>query len=185
MQEKKQLPGWLLAVLFPAVLFYYECIIRISTVRAFPLEGTVYMLLFSVVYGGIGYLLATLSKRKTVNYAVTLLWLILSVAPFLIEYFVYKQFKIFYDVNTCLNGAADALTDYTRELFLLIFSWDGLSRIFLFLLPAALFAVFGRNRATPRKLGLRRWLAAAGALVNASTSIALPTTTRSVSFTPA
>ena len=165
MQEKKQLPGWLLAVLFPAVLFYYECIIRISTVRAFPLEGTVYMLLFSVVYGGIGYLLATLSKRKTVNYAVTLLWLILSVAPFLIEYFVYKQFKIFYDVNTCLNGAADALTDYTRELFLLIFSWDGLSRIFLFLLPAALFAVFGRNRATPRKLGLRRWLAAAGALV--------------------
>ena len=36
MQEKKQLPGWLPAALFPAVLVYYEIIFRISTVKGFP-----------------------------------------------------------------------------------------------------------------------------------------------------
>lgn len=165
MQEKKQLPGWLFAVLFPAVLLYYEFILRISTTPSFPLSGTVYMLLFSVAYAGIGYLIATLFKRKKVAYVVTLVWLILSVAPFLIEYFVYLQFNIFYDVSTCLNGAADALSDYLKELFMLIFSWDGLSRIFLFLLPTALFAIFGRRYATPNTPGLRKWLITAAATV--------------------
>jgi len=165
MQEKKQLPGWLFAVLFPAVLLYYEFILRISTTPAFPLSGTVYMLLFSVAYAGIGYLIVSLFKRKKVAYIVTLVWLILSVAPFLIEYFVYLQFNIFYDVSTCLNGAADALSDYLKELFMLIFSWDGLSRIFLFLLPTALFAIFGRRYATPNTPGLRKWLITAVATV--------------------
>ena len=59
MQEKKQLPGWLPAALFPAVLVYYEIIFRISTVKGFPLTGTLYMLAFSVAYALIGYLLAT------------------------------------------------------------------------------------------------------------------------------
>ena len=158
MQEKKQLPGWLLACLFPAVLFYYEVVFRVSTSQNFPLEGTVYMLLFSICYAGIGYLAATLSGRKPVNYIVTLLWLILSVAPFLVEYFVYRQFKIYYDLNTCFNGAADALSDFLRELCMMIFSWDGISRIFLFLLPTGLFAIFGWRCATPRKLRLRSWL---------------------------
>ena len=165
MQEKKQLPGWLLACLFPAVLFYYEVVFRVSTSQSFPLEGTVYMLLFSICYAGIGYLAATLSGRKPVNYIVTLLWLILSVAPFLVEYFVYRQFKIYYDLNTCFNGAADALSDFLRELCMMIFSWDGISRIFLFLLPTGLFAIFGWRCATPRKLRLRSWLITALALV--------------------
>ena len=91
MQEKKQLPGWLPAILFPAVLIYYEIIFRISTVKGFPLEGTFYMLVFSVAYALIGYFLATLFKSKRVNFAVTLVWLVLSVAPYLIEYFIYRS----------------------------------------------------------------------------------------------
>ena len=122
MQEKKQLPGWHFAALFPAVLIYYEFIFRISTVKGFPLEGTRYMLLFSVAYALIGYLLATVLKSKKANFIITLVWMIVSVAPYLIEYFIYRQFNLFYDISTCLNGATDALTSYIRELCLLIFS---------------------------------------------------------------
>lgn len=165
MQEKKQLPGWLPAVLFPAVLIYYEFIFRISTVKGFPVEGTLYMLLFSTAYGLVGCLLATLFRNKRVNYGITLGWLILTVAPYLIEYFVYRQFNLFYDISTCLNGATDALTSYIRELCLLIFSWHGLSRIVLFLLPTVLFAVFGRSRFTLERIRMRPRLFAAGAMV--------------------
>lgn len=165
MQTKKQLPGWFPAVMFPAVLFYYEFIFRISTVQGFPLEGTFYMVLYSIFYAGIAYLIASLSGKKQVNYIVTLVWLILSAAPYLIEYFVYRQFNIYYDLNTCFNGAADALSDYLWELSLMIFSWHGMSRIVLFLLPSVLFAIWGRRYATPEKLSLRKQLLTAGTLV--------------------
>ena len=165
MQEKKQLPGWLPAALFPAVLIYYEVIFRISTVKGFPPEGTFYMLVFSVAYALIGYFLATLFKSKRANFTVTLVWLILSVAPYLIEYFIYRQFNLFYDLSTCLNGATDALTNYVRELCLLIFSWHGLSRIFLFPLPTALFVVYRKRGAVPQQLKLRPRLITLGAMV--------------------
>lgn len=161
MQKAKQLPGWLMAALFPAVLLYYEIILRISTMPVFPLSGTVYMVLFTAAYSGIGYLVATFFKNEKANYILTLVWLILSAVPFLIEYFVYLQFNIFYDVNTCLNGAADALSDYLKELCLMLFSWTGISRIVLFLLPSVLFAIFGRRCAVVQKLPVRKWLAVA------------------------
>jgi len=165
MRKHKQLPEWFPTFLFPAALIYYEFIFRISTVKEFPLEGTFYLLLFSLVYSGIAWLIASFSRRKKVNYALTLAWLILSMAPYLIQYFVYRQFNICYDLNTCFNGAADALSSYLRELSVMIFSWHGMSRIVLFLLPSVLFGIFGHRYATPENPGLRKQLAAVAVLV--------------------
>ena len=165
MQTKKQLPKWAVAGLFPAVLFYYEGVLRIATGHSFPTVGTVYMALFCLGYGGIGYVLATLSGRKKVNYFVTLAYLIVTAAPFLIEYFVYRQFNVFYDVSTCLNGAADALSDYVKELMLLIFSVGGLTNSFLLLLPAVVYGIFGKQHAAPGKLPVKKWLSVVLAIV--------------------
>lgn len=165
MHKHRQLPGWFPVFLFPAVLIYYEIIFRISTAGGFPLEGTFYMLLFSLVYSGIAWLIASCSRRKKVNYGLTLGWLILSMAPYLIEYFVYRKFNIYYDLNTCFNGAVDAVTTYIRDLLAMIFSWHGISRIVLFLLPSVLFGIFGLRYATPEKPGLRKQLAAVVLLV--------------------
>lgn len=155
MEERKKLPQWLIALLFPAVLVYYEIVFHLSTVQGFSAAGAGYLVLFSLAYAGIGYLIATLPKNKKVSFGLTLGWLILTVLPFLIEYFVYLQFKIFYDVRTCLNGAGGVFKDFLGDIFRLIFSWNGLSRIFLFLLPIVLFAVFGLRCATPRRPGWR------------------------------
>ena len=165
MGKCKGLSGWFPVFLFPAVLIYYEFIFRISTVQSFPAEGTVYMLLFSVVYGGVAYLITSFSKRKKINYALSLIWLILSAVPYLVQYFVYRQFNIYYDLNTCFNGAADALTHYLKELSVMIFSWHGLSRIVLFLLPSVLFGIFGQRYAALEKPSFGKQLTIAAVLV--------------------
>ncbi len=151
-EQKKGLPQWLMAALFPGVLFYYETVFRLSTVRGFFRVGTVYMLLFCLAYGLIFYLFATLSRRKWVNFLVTLAYTAVSMVPFLVEYFVYRQFKIFYDLNTMLSGASDALTDYHKELMVMVLSPEGISRILLLLLPTAVYAIFGWRFAVPQKL---------------------------------
>lgn len=151
MKEKRSLQ-WLIAVLFPAVLFYYETVFRLSTVQGFFKLATVYMLLFSIAYGLIFYLLASLSRHKWVNWLVTLVFVVITMVPFIAEYFVYRQFKIFYDLNTVLSGASDALTDYRKELMVMVLSWEGISRIVLFLLPTVLFLILGWRFAVPQKL---------------------------------
>lgn len=165
MEKKHQAPQWLSALLFPAALLYYEVLFRVSTVQNLFQLGSVYMLLFCIVYGGCFYLLACLSGRKLVNYLITLLYLIMSAVPFLVQYFVYRQFKLFYDIATMLGGASDMLSDYASETVMLVFSWSGIGKILLFFLPAILFAVFGWRFLTAGKLRLRSWLATAASLV--------------------
>lgn len=162
MQIKKNSQQLLIAALFPAVLFYYETVFRLSTVHGFFKLGTVYMLLFSIAYGLIFYLLASLSRHQWVNWLVTLVFVAAAAVPFIVQYFVYRQFKIFYDLNTMLSGASDALTDYRKELMVMVLSWEGISRILLFLLPTVLFLIFGWRFAVPRKL---RWKGRAVAAV--------------------
>ncbi len=160
MENKKKLPQWLIAALFPAVLFYFELLFRGFTVGGGLGLGTVYMLLFCISYALIGWLLATLSRRKWVNFTVTLVYLFLSALLFLIEYFVYRKFQILYDLNTTIGGAGDALGDYQEDIFAMIFSAEGLLCIFLFLLPGILFAVFGWRFAAPEKMKARPRIAA-------------------------
>ncbi len=152
MDNKKCLPQWLIAGLFPAVLFYYEAVFRLSTVRGLWKPSTVWMALLCLVIGGVFYLLSSLSKRKAVNFTVTLAYFFLTMLPFFIEYFVYRKFKIFYDLNTTLGGAGGALTDFQKDIWQMVFTWEGITRILLFFLPTVLYAVLGWRFAVPKKI---------------------------------
>lgn len=58
---------------------------------------------------------------------------------------MYRQFKVAYDVNTILNAATDALGGFGADIRRLIFCFDGISHMILFLLPLVLwFALRGR-----------------------------------------
>ncbi len=159
MKEKKQLPQWLIPALFPAVLIYYETVLRLFSIHGIFHSGTVYTLLFCLVYGLIGWLFATVSSRKWVNFTVSLVFVTAAMVPFLVEYFVYRQFKIFYDLNTMLAGASDALTDYRKELFAMVFTWEGIGCILLFLLPPVAYGIFGWRYSVPEKLNWTKRLA--------------------------
>ncbi len=49
------LPQWVIAALFPLVLFYYEAIFRLSTVRGLWKPATIWMALLCIIWGGTFY----------------------------------------------------------------------------------------------------------------------------------
>lgn len=119
---------------------YYELIFIISTTgvkKALPLLVT---LLFSVSYSAVIALLIKLPVNAKIKRIIT--GIILFVVPvlYLIEFFVYRSFKVFYDADTIINGAGGVVRGFLSDTGRLVFSADGLSRIFLFMLPLFLFA---------------------------------------------
>ena len=61
------------------------------------------------------------------------------------EFLVYRQFKVAYDINTILNAATDALGGFGADIRRLIFCFDGISHIALFLLPLILWFVLRKR----------------------------------------
>jgi len=156
--DKKSLPSWVTLLLFPVVLIYYEVIFRLTTVRGFFQTGDVFLLLFCIAYGTFAFLLSALCPKVRGNRIITACLLVITALPYLIEYFIFRQFNVFYDLNTCFGGAADMLGGYTKALFDLLFCWDGLLKIFLFLLPAILYLIFGRRLLPTLHLGWKKML---------------------------
>lgn len=144
-ENRSMLSALLFIAVFPVVLFYYESVFNLSTSGNFLSLATVSRMLFSFAYGGVGYLLVTLLKKPKAVHIVTAVLMGLCALPYLVEYFVYRQFKVFYDVATVLLGAEDAVGGFSDVIFLLIFSWDGLLKIALFALPAVLYTAFGKK----------------------------------------
>ncbi|MBE6789085.1 MAG: hypothetical protein E7539_05395 [Ruminococcaceae bacterium] len=132
-------------ILFPAVLFYYECIFRISSVDGFFKLSMLFMLLFCISLGMIGYLLTTIFKNSKVNFILTAVLMSLCAVVYLVEYFVNRFFKVFYDINTIFGGAGHLADGFVDETLALIFSFDGLFKIFLYFLPVVLYIIFGRR----------------------------------------
>ena len=153
--KKKKGFQWSVALLFPAVLFYYETVFKYSTGCSFFQTGTWYLLLFCLAYGGFGYLLSTLSHWQKWNRRCALVLILLGALPYLIEYFIFRQFKVFYDLNTMFGGAGDALSSYSHEITRMIFTWTGIGTILLFLLPSILYFFFGWRIASPRQSNAR------------------------------
>jgi len=150
MPQKKPPFQWHILLLFPAVLIYFEVVFRLSTVSGLFNAGTFYMLLFSLCLGGIGYLLSTMFKNRKWNRICAFVYLLLSALPYIIEYFIFRYFKYFFDLSTTVNGAGGVVTDFMGEILRMIFSFSGLLRIFLFLLPAGLYLFLGKKYANPR-----------------------------------
>ena len=130
---------------FAIIVPYFDCVFNLSTVNQLFTWGTPIMLAFAIPFGLIGYLLVSLFRRPKANYIATIVWMVLTAVPYLVQYFVYRGFKVYYDITTMTGGAEDMFSGYSDIALQLIFSWDGILKILLFLLPAILFAVFGGN----------------------------------------
>lgn len=136
---------WKNIMLFPLCIVFYEILFRIVTVKEFALFGTVFTVLFSVVYGCVGHLISTLFKKERINGIITVCFLFILPLIYLIEYFIYRQFKIFYDINTVFGGAADAVGSYSHEIWRMLFSPQGIAIVLLYFLPAILYLIFSKK----------------------------------------
>ncbi len=127
-------------LLFPAVLTYYELLFRIGTVRELFKWSSLYLLLFSFAYGVIGYLFSSIFKNRKVNKIISASIIGVTGIIYIVEFLVYKFFKVFYDINTVTGAAGDAATTYTTEIFQLILK--NLWAVILFIAPTVLYILF-------------------------------------------
>lgn len=173
-QPTSTMASLLYAAVFPVVLCYYESIFRISTTGGFWHLSTLVMLLFSVAYGLLVYLPLSFIHNPKANRIVTAVGIGVLALPYVIEYFVYYSFKVFYDLNTVFGGAGDVLTGFSGEIVNVVFNWNGLWMLLLFLLPLLLYLFFGKPLALRRPAtGRLRWIAAGTMVLSYSLSLLL------------
>ena len=126
------------------ILFWMELLIHRAGGFEFSLPFLVTALLFSFSYGFIAEFVTSFIKGKA-RLTIRTFLLIFAAVIFLACFFVHKQFKVFYDLNTMLAGAGDAVGQFQSNIMEMICSAEGISMIVMCLLPAVLYAVFGRK----------------------------------------
>ena len=159
MKKTKNLSSLWLFVLFAAAYIYYEGLFRICALETFFTGSTLYMLLFALSWGLLGYLIATLIPNKKVSVVLTAVQLLGTAVIFLVEYFIYRYFKVFYDVTTVIGGAGGVATGFMDNTLDLLLRWDSFFTIVLFLLPGLVYVFLLRRFAFCPKLGLVKSLA--------------------------
>lgn len=150
---RRILSRWLLGF----AIFYDELVFKFSTSIRPAGFNLLLILLYSAVLGMVLWLLASIAKTRRGNRKVKKIMLLIIPLLFCIEYFIYRQFKVFYDLHTIFNGAGHMLTGFMKETLKLVFSLSGLWHIFLFYLPTILYFLFGMHvdACRPPRRGLR------------------------------
>ena len=144
-RKQKQMSPLLMVACFSFVVLYLEIVFSLSTVGGIFKGGFWYTMLFSIVYGTIGYLLSSIFKNKKINFWVSNIWMIATVVLYIVQFLIYKQFKQFYDINTMSGGAGDMFTSYFKELLVLIFLRGGIFIMALMAAPVVLNILYGRK----------------------------------------
>ena len=136
-QKKKRKKKLWLVVFLSLSCFYTEIVFKLSVETVHTGSSFVFLTLFSLSVGmvvsGIILLLPKKAVQILIPFYLGFLFLI-----FVVEFLVYRQFKVAYDLNTILNAATDALGGFGADIMRLIFCFDGISHIALFLLPLIL-----------------------------------------------
>ena len=144
-RKQKQMSPLLMVACFSFVVLYLEIVFSLSTVGGIFKGGFWYTMLFSIVYGTIGYLLSSIFKNKKINFWVSNIWMIATVVLYIVQFLIYKQFKQFYDINTMSGGAGDMFTSYFKELLVLVFLRGGIFIMALMAAPVVLNILYGRK----------------------------------------
>ena len=154
---RRILSRWLLAI----AIFFDELVFKFSTSVRPAGFNLLIIALYSAVLGMILWLLASIAKTRKGNRKVKKIMLLIIPLLFCIEYFIYRQFKVFYDLHTIFNGAGHMLTGFWKETLKLVFSLSGLWHIFLFYIPTLVYFIFGHrlDACKPPRKGLRLALA--------------------------
>ncbi len=162
----KNLRHIIFILIFPLVLFYYELIFKLVTGTALTATGVLLALMSSTFFGIAVYLLSSLPINKIACRIIACVLLFLPSLLFLTQYFVFKQFNIFYDITTMTSGAKDALTFYNKEAIALIASPDGVLLLLAYFLPTVLLASFShRLFPEPRSTAPARLFSSSAALI--------------------
>ena len=126
------------------ILFWDEGVLRYSTMKGDFFPDLLLIAVNAFIFGGlITLLISWIPKKKGIFLAGFIAVTALSVL-FLVNDFVYYQFKIFYDINTVTSGADGVLSGFQSQIASLVFSPAGLKRILFLLVPLPAWLVWTR-----------------------------------------
>lgn len=125
-------------------LLWLEFVFKASTTGNFWPQ-LVFVLLFSVAAGLVCDLLLSFLPSQHANKIGRMVVMTCTGVVFCVEYFVYREFKLFYDLNTVTAGAGDAATGFADQISALVFSAGGLFHIALFLAPPVAYGILGKG----------------------------------------
>ncbi len=142
--DKSLRRSWITYLFFVLSVVYCETVFRFATIGGVFSLSMLYVALFSAVGGGMLFLLSTLSKKRKINHILGTLLLSLVSLTFTVEYFVFRSFKVFYDLNTVVGGAGGVAGDFLGDVLKLIFSLRGIGMMLLFFLPPLSYACLAK-----------------------------------------
>ncbi len=142
-QKKNRNKIWL-AVFLSASCFYMEVVFKLSVETLHTGSSFVFLALFSLCAGLVAAGIVSLLPKRAVQILIPF-YLGLLFLIFTVEFLVYRQFKVAYDLKTIFNAATDALGGFGADIRRLIFCFDGISHIALLLLPLILWFVLGEK----------------------------------------
>lgn len=134
-------------VFFQTILFLYlELVLIISTTGIREVRSLVIMALFALSEGFLVELLLRLIKSvKTRVFIRTCLLFVVSFI-YSLEFFIYRSFNVFYDVNTIVNGAGGVVGGFMGDALRLVLSVDGIFHLLMFFLPPVLYLIVLRKK---------------------------------------
>ncbi|MCQ2417737.1 MAG: sulfatase-like hydrolase/transferase [Oscillospiraceae bacterium] len=133
---------WRLDCLFFVFAFmFYESIFKCTTIRTGYGMNLLMIFLYSAVLGNLTAFLTAFLRDKAKR-IVRIVLLILLMIPYGVEYFIFREYNIFYDVKTIINGAGGAATGFMDEIIRLVFSLNGITLILMLAVPAIIYCIF-------------------------------------------
>ncbi len=156
---------------YALAILYFEIVLLITTVGINSAMYGVYIALFSV---GIGMGLAVITSlihKPIVTRIIKVVFLIIGAILYGAIYLSYREYLMFYDVETMLSGAGGAFTSYGHEIKNLVLSPSGIITIILLLLPLVLYVVIGIKLGKAKVISYRGKKLAAVVLVMAASFI--------------
>lgn len=145
----------MLSAEFVLILLYYELVLGFSAYGP-SFASSLPSVILTSLYAGIPVCFLLMAFKGRARSAAEIVVRILTAVPFLVEYFIFMQFKSFYDINTILFGGGDALTGFSDMIMSLVVSTSGILHIILFLLPTVIYIIrLISGRLLPRPID--RW----------------------------
>ena len=133
-------------MIFSLIILYCESVFKIATRTEITPESVLINVLFSLCYGAVIAILCRSTRREKVNKVVTGVILFVIPAVYSVEFFVYRSFNVFYDINTVFNGAGGALTHFGSDIMRLIVSPAGIALLIFMFAPFFAYIIAGRKK---------------------------------------
>ncbi len=140
-------------VVLPMAIFFYEMVFKVSVTDQADGLSILPTLIFAIIYGIIVFFLCSWSKNSKTNFIIKTVMLFILAVPYIVEYFVFKQFKMLYDVPTVVGSARDvAGSRFAMDALEIMTDADGIAHLTLWLFPTLMYLIRGRALDTCKRV---------------------------------